>query len=113
MVSYEIDLSAIECIIKVIALMYWVSDDIVSQILLLAKSKWEERIQYGQSNQIGTGSALNEISETESLLIEKEIGENSEEEKMKLDEERSMQGDRKNTIDDGFEESKGSNSSKL
>ena len=82
MVSYEIDLSAIESIIKVIALMYWVDDDKVSQILLLAKSKCEERIQYGQSNQLGIGAALNEVSETESLLIEKEIGENSEEEKM-------------------------------
>ena len=99
MVSYEIDLSTIENIIKVIALMYCVSDDKVSQILLLAKAKCEERIEYGRSNQLSSMAALNEESETQSLLIEKDIKESDEEAKIKIEEEKSMQGNRKNTID--------------
>lgn len=99
MVSYEIDLSIIENIIKVISLMYCVSDDKISQILLLAKSKCEERNEYGQSNQLGASSALNELSETESMLIEQDIKNSNEEAKLKLEEEKNIQGDRKNTID--------------
>lgn len=93
MISYEINLSSIENIIKSIALMYCLPEVSTTQILLFAKSKWEERLEYGFSDQVNEGAALNEVSINESILIEKEIEQDSEEAKLKLEEEKSMQGD--------------------
>lgn len=73
MVSYEIDLSTIERIIKVVALMYCIPSEKINQMLLYAKSKCEERIEYGISNQISGTAALNEESENHSFLLEKEM----------------------------------------
>jgi hypothetical protein len=63
MISYEIELSSIERIVKCVSFMYSLRSKIISQILLLAKSKCEERMQYGESNQIGGGAAISEASE--------------------------------------------------
>jgi hypothetical protein len=75
MVSYEIDLSTIEKVIKVIGLMYCISVSKIQQILLLAKSKCEELIEYGQANQLSQEAALNEESKTQSYHLEKQISE--------------------------------------
>lgn len=104
MVSYEITLGAIERVSRVISDMYGVSLPTLRQIMLLAKAKCEERSEYGFSNQINSSAALNEESETHSILIERDLKESNEETKIKIEEEKSMQGERKNTIEEEYDD---------